>query len=102
MKRRRGRTRGQSLVEFAVVLPIFLLGVCGLFDLGRAVFAYTSLTNAAREGARLAIVNQDATLIRQRAFRQSSAVNTPDPATTFDVSYYKPYNPNDNKNDDAV
>ncbi len=102
MKLRRGRTRGQSLVEFAVVLPIFLLVVCGLFDLGRGVFVYTSLTNAAREGARLAIVNQDATLIRQRTFGQSSVVNTGDPATTFDVEYYKPYDPNDNKNDDGV
>jgi TadE-like protein len=102
MKLRHGRTRGQSLAEFAVVLPIFLLVVCGLFDLGRAVFVYTSLTNAAREGARLAIVNQDATLIRQRAFGQSAAVNTTDPATVFNVGYYKPFDPNDNKNDDAV
>jgi hypothetical protein len=102
MKLRHGRTRGQSLVEFAVVLPIFLIVVCGLFDLGRAVFAYTSLTNAAREGARLAIVNQDATLIRQRAFGQSAAVNTTDPATVFDIGYYKPFDPNDAKNDDPV
>ena len=56
MKLRHGRTRGQSLVEFAVVLPIFLLVVCGLFDLGRAVFVYSSLTNAAREGARLLVL----------------------------------------------
>ena len=42
------------------------------------------------------------TLIRQRTFGQSSVVNTGDPATTFDVEYYKPYDPSDNKNDDGV
>jgi Flp pilus assembly protein TadG len=61
------RSRGQSLAEFALVLPIFLLIVMALFDLGRGVFIYNGLTNAAREGARLAIVNQDKTLVAQRA-----------------------------------
>ena len=102
MRRGRGRTRGQSLVEFSLVLPIFLLVVCSLIDLGRAVFTYTSVTNAAREGARLAIVNQDATRIRQRAFGQSAVANNSDPATVFAVTYHKPYDPNDNANDDAV
>jgi Flp pilus assembly protein TadG len=46
--RLRRRTAGQSMVEFALVLPIFLLIVLGLVDLGRAVFSYTSITNAAR------------------------------------------------------
>ena len=63
---RRG-TRGQGLVEFALVFPVFILLVVGLFDIGRAVVAYNTLTNAAREAARLAIVNQDETLIAQRA-----------------------------------
>ena len=53
------RGHGQSLVEFALVLPVFILVLVSLFDLGRAVFVYNTLTNAAREGARLAIVNQD-------------------------------------------
>ena len=52
------RPRGQGLIEFALVIPIFLLLLVALFDLGRAVFAYNTLTNAAREGARMAIVNQ--------------------------------------------
>ena len=43
--------RGQALVEFALVLPIFILLLVAIFDLGRAVFAYNTLTNAAREGA---------------------------------------------------
>jgi Flp pilus assembly protein TadG len=44
--------RGQSLVEFAITLPILLLIMVGILDLGRVYFAYISLTNAAREGAR--------------------------------------------------
>ena len=70
--RLRRRTAGQSMVEFALVLPIFLLIVLGLVDLGRAVFSYTSITNAAREAARLAIVNQDEDLIKQRGTEQTA------------------------------
>lgn len=44
--------RGQALVEFALVLPIFVLMIFGLVDLGRAVFINNSLAEAARDGAR--------------------------------------------------
>src|SRR5262245_34479575 len=74
--------RGQALVEFALVFPIFLLLMMGVFDLGRAVFAYNSVTNAAREGARLAIVNQDKTLVRQRAISQAALAVSPTSAST--------------------
>ena len=50
--------RGQSLVEFALILPVFILLLVGIFDLGRAVYAYNTINNAARQGARLAIVDQ--------------------------------------------
>ena len=53
------RTRGQSLVEFALVLPILLILMLGILDFGRAIFAYNSVSNGARSGARVAIVNQD-------------------------------------------
>jgi Flp pilus assembly protein TadG len=52
--RRRGR--GQSLVEFALVLPMFLLLLFGIIDMGRYVFMNSVLSQAAREGARLASV----------------------------------------------
>ena len=52
--------RGQSLVEFALVLPIFLLVVTGLFDLARAVWQENTLAYAAREGTRYAIVHGSA------------------------------------------
>ncbi len=49
--------RAQSLVEFALVLPIFLLIVTGIFDVARAVWQENSLAYAAREGTRYAIVH---------------------------------------------
>jgi TadE-like protein len=58
--------RGQGLVEFALVLPLLLLLMFAVFDAGRAVIQYSALTNAAREGARMAIVNQDEGLIEER------------------------------------
>jgi Flp pilus assembly protein TadG len=63
------RERGQSLVEFALVIPIFVLVLMGIFDLGRAVYAYNTANNAAREAARLAIVDQTQTDVEQRAMQ---------------------------------
>jgi len=48
------RSRGQALVEFAIVLPIFILILSGLIDVGRFVYVDSALSQAAREGARLA------------------------------------------------
>lgn len=55
------RTRGQTLVEFALALPIIILLFMALFDFGRAIFAYNTVANAARDGARTAIVDQSST-----------------------------------------
>lgn len=52
--------RGQSLVEFALLLPLMLLIVTGLFDLARAVWQENTLAYAAREGTRYAIVHGSA------------------------------------------
>lgn len=54
--RHRKLERGVELVEFALMLPILLLLLAGLWDFGRAYRAYQAITNAAREGARLAVV----------------------------------------------
>lgn len=56
--RRKRDVLGQSLVEFALILPVLLLIIMGVFDFGRAVYAFNTVSNAAREGARLLIVNQ--------------------------------------------
>jgi Flp pilus assembly protein TadG len=63
--------RGQSMVEFALIAPVFLVIFIGIFDGGRAIYAFSTVTNAARAGARVAIVNQDANAIRQAAIGES-------------------------------
>ncbi len=45
---------GQGLVEMAVALPLFLLILVAVFDVGRLVYTNSALSQAAREGARLA------------------------------------------------
>jgi len=55
-RRQHRRLRGQSLVEFALILPIFLLVLFGLVDMGRAVYANSTLSQASREAARLVSV----------------------------------------------
>ena len=52
----RAESRGQSLVEFALVLPVFLLFVFVLIDGGRYVYTDSVLSQAAREAARVAAV----------------------------------------------
>lgn len=56
--RARAGARGQSLVEFALVIPIIILLVVVFVEIGRAVFAYNTIANAARQAARVAAVNQ--------------------------------------------
>ncbi len=49
------RSRGQSMVEFAILSPILLLLVSGMLDLGRAYYYEVVTTDAARDAARFAI-----------------------------------------------
>lgn len=66
--------RAQALVEFALVIPIFLFVVLGLFDMGRAVFYYNTVSNASREAVRLGIVDQNTADIRQQAVDSASGI----------------------------
>lgn len=50
------RQRGQALVEFTIILPVFFLLVAGMFDFGMAIYSDLTLVNAAREGARLGVI----------------------------------------------
>ena len=62
MRRRPGRNaprdRGAAAVEFALLLPILLFLIFGIIDFGRALNAQVTLTQAAREGARLASLGE--------------------------------------------
>ena len=55
MKRMRGE-KGAALVEAAITVPIILLISVGIFEFGRAYQTQQVLTNAAREGARVAVI----------------------------------------------
>ncbi len=50
------RTSGQTLIEFALVFPLLIFLILGLFDLGRVVFYSATLNTAVRETTRDAIV----------------------------------------------
>ena len=56
---RRGE-KGQSLAEFVLVLPIFLILVFAIIDFGLGCHAWLTVTNSAREGARLGAVRSPA------------------------------------------
>lgn len=51
------RGAGQALVEFALILPVTLVLLVGVFDLARIVFTSTTLSSAVREGTRYAAVH---------------------------------------------
>ena len=53
----RKNRRGVAAVEFAVVLPVFLLLVFGMIEYGRMIMVQQIITNASREGARVAILD---------------------------------------------
>jgi len=54
----RRRSQGQALVEFSLALIPFLFLLMGIFDLGRGIYMYNGVSQAAREIARAAIVHQ--------------------------------------------
>jgi len=51
------RRPAMSLVEFACVAPVFFLALMGIFEYARFLFTWQMMNNAAREGARYAVVN---------------------------------------------
>lgn len=62
------------MVEFAIILPVITMVVLGLFDLGRAVFTYNTLAQAARQANRTAIVDQDADRVKAMAVAAAPTV----------------------------
>jgi len=57
------KERGQSLVEFVLILPVLLIILAGMLDLGRLYFAYVAVTDAAAEGAAYAAIHPEYTAI---------------------------------------
>jgi Flp pilus assembly protein TadG len=73
LKRFRRRDGGQALVEFALVAPILLFLLLGIVDLARAWNVYQVLTDAGREGARYAVVDNGSTDAQIQALVQQAA-----------------------------
>jgi Flp pilus assembly protein TadG len=57
VKQKNTDRRGAAMVELALVLPIFFAVVFGIIEFGRAMMVSQIVTNAAREGARMAILD---------------------------------------------
>ena len=74
---RRGKTpakrifhseRGQSLTEFALVLPLLLLLLLGTIEFGRILGTYLMMANLSREGARAAAVGESDAVIEEKIY----------------------------------
>ena len=90
---RRDPAKGQTLVEFALVAPLFIFMLAGIIILGIGVFYQQQLTNAAREAARYAAIHS--------ATSQCPTTSRLDPAwnrindDTFDKNNYYSCDPPD-------
>jgi Flp pilus assembly protein TadG len=74
-----GGTSGQALLETALTLPVVLLIAVGIFEFGRAYQTLQVVTNAAREGARVAILpNASANDVQSRVTTYLQAGQLPD------------------------
>lgn len=68
--------KGQSLVEFAILLPILLLILMGILEFGIMLNSYLTINNSAREGARLGIVAGSDLEIRELIYNISPNIDT--------------------------
>ncbi|MDI6812991.1 MAG: pilus assembly protein [Desulfitobacteriaceae bacterium] len=66
---------GQALTEMALVLPLLLLLVFGVTEMGRVGYAYITVNNAARAGARVASVGGDDAAIRDAVLQAAPALD---------------------------
>src|SRR4030066_2605995 len=74
MKRGTMPRRGQGLVEFALVVPLFLILLFGMVEFGRAWMTKNILTGAAREAVRQAVVQTDNVLSESVAKARATEV----------------------------
>lgn len=68
--------KGQTLVEFALILPIIIIILFGITEFGRAFYSYIVITNAAREGARAGVVGKSNAEIIEKV-KQTAPLNPP-------------------------
>lgn len=89
--------RGAELIEFALVIPILLVVIAGMVDFALMLQRFQVVTNAAREGARIAVLpgySQADVQARVTAYVQAGlADNTITPVTTLTVVSIDPPGP---------
>jgi Flp pilus assembly protein TadG len=84
MNARWRRQDGTALIETAFTLPILLFISISVIEFGRAYQAFQVVTNAAREGARIAVLpgtSDDAVTSRVQAYLQAGQIPNPTSAT---------------------
>ena len=73
--RRKNGEKGQALVEFTLLVPIFLLLLFAIIDFGMGFYSWITVTNGAREGARLGAVLATQQEIEDRVYQTVSLPN---------------------------
>ncbi len=73
--RRKNGEKGQALVEFALLIPIFLILLFAIVDFGMGFHSWITVTNSAREGARLGAVSATQQDIIDRVYQTSDLPN---------------------------
>lgn len=81
--RRKNGEKGQALVEFTLLVPIFLLLLFAIIDFGMGFYSWITVTNGAREGARLGAVLATQQQIEDRVYQ---TVSLPNEATQMTVT----------------
>lgn len=68
--------KGTAIVEFALILPLFLMLLFGLVDFGRLFHAYLTIDHAGREGARAASVQSEDGIVQSSIMNAVTGLNT--------------------------
>ncbi|HOJ10207.1 MAG TPA: pilus assembly protein [Clostridiales bacterium] len=78
LKRELKNKKGQSLVEFAIILPLLLLVIMAIIEFGVMLNSYLTIHNAAREGARAGIAGSSSTEIQNLIISVSPGLDVKD------------------------
>ncbi|MGH9419509.1 MAG: TadE family protein, partial [Thermoanaerobaculia bacterium] len=73
----RSGSRAQGLVEFALVIPIFLVMLMAIFDFGRVIYAYHTITQDAQEAERNGVVSPVFSQAKYNDIRSAGLRNSP-------------------------
>jgi Flp pilus assembly protein TadG len=86
--------RGQSLVEFALILPMMLVVMFMITEFGRALYTYNVLASAARAGARAAVVSGSGSAVANGKFAMQDLLTKANlfSGVTLDVTIDDNYN----------